>query len=175
MSDETPRGRTGHGASLVAWNRHAKPGIAPRRSDTGGRGNMADVHRDRLPLVRRVLANFFSPNGASRRPWRSRRPGLADTGMSVMRAALAGLALAALLPFGPAPAAADTGVRLDGPRIQGGLLRGQVPPGSVVEFQGRRGAGVEGRLVPGRFRAGSAAGKRSLWWSFPTAGASGRY
>ena len=64
------------------------------------------------------------------------RPGIADTGMSVMRAALAGLALAALLPFGPAPAAADTGVRLDGPRIQGGLLRGQVPPGSVVEFQG---------------------------------------
>ena len=136
MSDETPRGRTGHGASPVACNRHAKPGIAPRGSDTGGRGNMADVHRDRLPLVRRVLANFFSPNGASRRPWRSRRPGLADTGMSVMRAVLAGLALAALLPFGPAPVVADTGVRLDGPRIQGGLLRGRVPPGSAVEFQG---------------------------------------
>ena len=137
MSDETPRGRTGHGASLVAWNRHAKPGIAPRRSDTGGRGgNMADVHRDRLPLARRVLADFFSPNGASRRPWRSRRPGIADTGMSVMRAVLAGLALAALLPFGPAPVIADTGVRLDGPRIQGGLLRGQVPPGSAVEFRG---------------------------------------
>ena len=74
-----------------------------------------------------------APRDASRR---SRRPGTADTGMSVMRAALAGLALAALLPFVPAPVAADTGVRLDGPRIQGGLLRGQVPPGSAVEFQG---------------------------------------
>ena len=72
------------------------------------------------------------PRDASRR---SLRPRIADTGMSVMRAALAGLALAALLPFGSAPAAADTGVRLDGPRIQGGLLRGQVPPGSAVEFQ----------------------------------------
>ena len=74
-----------------------------------------------------------APRDASRRAW---RPGTADTGMSVMRAALAGLALAALLPFVPAPVAADTGVRLDGPRIQGGLLRGQVPPGSAVEFQG---------------------------------------
>ena len=46
------------------------------------------------------------------------------------------MTLLALLPFGPAPAAAETGVRLDGPRTQGGLLRGRVPPGSTVEYEG---------------------------------------
>ena len=67
---------------------------------------------------------------------RSRRPGVADTAIPVVRAVIAGLALVLLLPFGPGPVVADTGVRLDGPRIQGGLLRGQVPPGSAVEFEG---------------------------------------
>ena len=41
-----------------------------------------------------------------------------------------------LLTFGPAPLAAENGVRLDGPRTQGGLLRGRVPPGSTVEYEG---------------------------------------
>ncbi len=36
----------------------------------------------------------------------------------------------------PATAARDTGVPLDGPRTQGGLLRGRVAPGSAVEFEG---------------------------------------
>ena len=45
------------------------------------------------------------------------------------------LALVALLPLGSAPAA-ETGVRLDGPRTQGGLLRGRVAPGSSVELGG---------------------------------------
>ena len=45
-------------------------------------------------------------------------------------------ALLVLLPFGSAPVAAETGVRLDGPRVQGGLLRGRVPPGSTVEYEG---------------------------------------
>ena len=45
------------------------------------------------------------------------------------------LALVALLPLGSAPAA-DTGVRLDGPYTQGGLLRGRVAPGSGVELGG---------------------------------------
>ena len=53
-----------------------------------------------------------------------------------IRAVLCGLTLLALLPFGLTPATAETGVRLDGPRIQGGLLRGRVPPGSTVEFEG---------------------------------------
>ena len=46
------------------------------------------------------------------------------------------VSLFVLLPFGSAPVAAETGVRLDGPRTQGGLLRGRVPPGSTVEYEG---------------------------------------
>ena len=46
------------------------------------------------------------------------------------------MALLALLPPASAPVAAETGVRLDGPRVQGGLLRGRVPPGSTVEYEG---------------------------------------
>ena len=53
-----------------------------------------------------------------------------------IRAVLCGLTLLALPPLGLTPATAETGVRLDGPRIQGGLLRGRVPPGSIVEFEG---------------------------------------
>ena len=45
------------------------------------------------------------------------------------------LAFVALLAFASAPAA-ETGVRLDGPRTQGGLLRGRVAPGSAVELGG---------------------------------------
>ena len=41
-----------------------------------------------------------------------------------------------LLPFDSVPVAAATGVHLDGPRTQGGLLRGRVVPGSVVEYEG---------------------------------------
>ena len=46
------------------------------------------------------------------------------------------MTLFALLSFGLAPVAAETGVRLDGPRTQGGLLRGRVAPGSTVEYEG---------------------------------------
>ena len=57
--------------------------------------------------------------------------------MSAVRVAFCGLALLALPPsFGLTPAVAETEVRLDGPRTQGGLLRGQVPPGSTVEYEG---------------------------------------
>ena len=56
--------------------------------------------------------------------------------MPAARFVLCGLTLLALLSVGTAPAAAETGVRLDGPRIQGGLLRGRVPPGSTVEYEG---------------------------------------
>ena len=45
------------------------------------------------------------------------------------------LTLGALLASGPLPAA-ETGLRLDGPRTQGALLRGRVAPGSTVEFEG---------------------------------------
>ena len=45
------------------------------------------------------------------------------------------LMLCALCAAG-ASSATETGVRLDGPRTQGGLLRGQAPPGSAVELDG---------------------------------------
>ena len=44
--------------------------------------------------------------------------------------------LVTLAPFGTGPVAAESGVRLDGPRTQGGLLRGRVPAGSTVEYEG---------------------------------------
>ena len=50
-------------------------------------------------------------------------------------AALCALALCALLASGPLRAA-ETGLRLDGPRTQGALLRGRVTPGSAVELDG---------------------------------------
>ena len=46
------------------------------------------------------------------------------------------ITLFVLLPFGSVPVAAGAGVRLDGPRTQGGLLRGRVSPGSTVEYEG---------------------------------------
>ena len=58
------------------------------------------------------------------------------TPMTPLRSLLCGLTLSALLSVCLAPAVAETGVRLDGPRTQGGLLRGQVPPGSTVRYEG---------------------------------------
>ena len=56
--------------------------------------------------------------------------------MTPLRSLLCGLTLSALLSVCLAPAVAETGMRLDGPRTQGGLLRGQVPPGSTVRYEG---------------------------------------
>ena len=53
-----------------------------------------------------------------------------------MRAVLFGMAFFVMLPFGSAPVAAEASVRLDGPRTQGGLLRGRVATGSTVEYEG---------------------------------------
>ena len=44
--------------------------------------------------------------------------------------------LVGLSSLSPAPVCAESGVRLDGPRTQGGLLRGRATPGSTVEFEG---------------------------------------
>ena len=54
-----------------------------------------------------------------------------------MKPALCLLALFVLLPSTFTPAA-DSSVQLDGPRVQGGLVRGRVPPGSTVQYQGER-------------------------------------
>ena len=57
------------------------------------------------------------------------------TRWSVLCGALC-LGLLAALLSPAATAAAEKGVRLEGPRVQGGLLRGRVAPGSRVTFQG---------------------------------------
>ena len=54
---------------------------------------------------------------------------------AVAWAAVCVLALCTLLASGPLRAA-ETGLRLDGPRTQGALLRGRVAPGSSIEFNG---------------------------------------
>ncbi len=58
------------------------------------------------------------------------QPGLAWTALWLA-------ALFVLVPSGSMVSAEAT-VHLDGPRIQGGLLRGRVAPGSVVVFEGER-------------------------------------
>ena len=66
----------------------------------------------------------------------TRRAGIARILGSTVWSVSFAVALFVLLPFASAPAAADAGVRLDGPRTQGGLLRGRVPVGSTVEYEG---------------------------------------
>ena len=53
------------------------------------------------------------------------------------RAALCLSVFFALLPSA-STLAAEPGIQLDGPRVQGGLVRGRVAPGSTVEFEGER-------------------------------------
>ena len=55
----------------------------------------------------------------------------------ILGAALCLLALDTLL-LSAATLAAEPDIRLDGPRVQGGLVRGRVASGSVVEFEGER-------------------------------------
>jgi len=54
-----------------------------------------------------------------------------------VQAALCLAALFVLLPWGATQSAEPT-VHLEGPRVQGGLLRGRVPRGSTVTFEGER-------------------------------------
>ena len=54
-----------------------------------------------------------------------------------MRATVCLAVLFVLLPSGPTQSAEPT-VHLEGPRVQGGLLRGRVVPGSTVKFEGER-------------------------------------
>ena len=56
---------------------------------------------------------------------------------AVTRAALCLSVFFALLPSA-STLAAEPGIQLDGPRVQGGLVRGRVAPGSTVEFEGER-------------------------------------
>ena len=108
----------------------APPGAIPRsRHGADGHG----VCSSSLPRRNVLLSRIFRRDGARREP---RRGNVVDAPIRAVRTVLGGLALLALLPFGPTPATAETGVRIDGPRIQGGLLRGRVPPGATVELAG---------------------------------------
>ena len=135
MSHETTEVRLDHDRSPVTWYGDSAPGIAPTTRDPGGSGDtsMFDMHCFRAPRARTFLERASPPSPASRV---RRRAGIADTRLPAVRTVLCGLTLFALLSFGLAPVPAETGVRLDGPRTQGGLLRGRVAPGSTVEYEG---------------------------------------
>ena len=135
MSHETTEVRLDHDRSPVTWYGDSAPGIAPTTRDPGGSGDtsMFDMHCFPAPRARTFLERASPPSPASRV---RRRAGIADTRLPAVRTVLCGLTLFALLSFGLAPVPAETGVRLDGPRTQGGLLRGRVAPGSTVEYEG---------------------------------------
>ena len=136
MSHETIEVRLEHDPSPATRCGGITSGVAPPDSSPEGSSDsdiMSDMYCLRPPHGRTFRERAFHPHRASRP---RRRAGIADVLMPAVRAVLCGLTLFALLSFGLAPATAETGVRLDGPRTQGGLLRGRVPPGSTVEYEG---------------------------------------
>lgn len=136
MSHETIEVRIEHDPSPATRCGGITSGVAPPDSSPEGSSDsdiMSDMYCLRPPHGRTFRERAFHPHRASRP---RRRAGIADVLMPAVRAVLCGLTLFALLSFGLAPATAETGVRLDGPRTQGGLLRGRVPPGSTVEYEG---------------------------------------
>ena len=110
-------------------------GLTPLDRDPGvfRRNGVSGMRRLRPSRGCAWLARSRSPDRAS---GVRRRAGVAGVLVSAAWTVAVAMTLFALLPFGSAPAAAGTGVRLDGPRTQGGLLRGRVPPGSTVEYEG---------------------------------------
>ena len=123
------------GSSQVTWRGVLTSEFAALNLDPGGfDGNDASgTCRFRPSRGWTCLERFPPPNCAG---GIRRRAGVAGALGSFVRGVLLGLTLFALLPLGSSPVAAETGVHLDGPRLQGGLLRGRVPPGSTVEYQG---------------------------------------
>ena len=135
MSNGTTEVRLEEGSSPVTRQGWVTLGIAPPNRDAGGSSgrNESCVRCARSPRWHSSFERALPPTGAIRV---GRRAGVADAWRLAQRTVLFGLTLCALLSFGPVPSAAETGVRLDGPRTQGGLLRGRVPPGSTVEYEG---------------------------------------
>lgn len=121
--------RHGRDPSQIQRRCDFTPGVAPptRGSGSPDRSNMTGPHRLRPPR------RWICPGPASSR---SRASGMRRQAGSARGAARCAVMLLLLLPFASVPVAAETGVRLDGPRVQGGLLRGRVPPGSTVEYEG---------------------------------------
>ena len=89
---------------------------------------------------------------------------------AVTRAALCLSVFFALLPSA-FTLAAERGIQLDGPRVQGGLVRGRVAPGSAVQFEGEPlRVSKDGWFLIGS--AGTRCRKPCCRWCFRTAGAS---
>ena len=135
MSHDTNEVRHGHGPSHVTRCSDFTPGFAPLECDSGG------FDRNDVSFLRRIRPSRGSPRpervlSLNRARGMRRRAGIAGVLSSSVRSVLFGLTLFALQPFGSAPVAAEVGVHLDGPRVQGGLLRGRVPSGSTVEYEG---------------------------------------
>ena len=135
MSNRTAEVRLEHDSSPETRHGSTTPGIAPPNRGTGGSSgrNESRVRCARSPRWHSSFERALPPTGAVRV---GRRAGVADVRRLAQRTVLFGLTLCALLAFGAMSSAAETGVRLDGPRTQGGLLRGRVPPGSTVEYEG---------------------------------------
>ena len=124
--DLPPGARFGHSAPGGAS--HPPGSASPRAS-----GDVPEPGRLRRSRGRALVERAHRVLD-SVRAWR--RAEIADARTPETKAVLGGLTLVVALAAGVAPAAAETGVRIDGPRTQGGLLRGQVAPGSAVTFEG---------------------------------------
>ena len=134
MTHDRTEVRPGYDPSPVTRHGHATPAIVPPHRNPGDwdGGTLSDERRFQPLRGSALLGRTFR---LGRDCAVRRRAGNAPVDGSTVRAALCGLTLFALLSSGMA-AAVESGVRLDGPRTQGGLLRGQVPPGSAVKYQG---------------------------------------
>ena len=135
MTHDTTELRRDRGPSHVTWRGVFASESAALNLDPGGfdRNDVSGTGRIRPSRGWTCLERVPSPNRAG---GIRRRAGIAGALGSFVRAVLLGLTLFALLPFGSSPVAAETVVHLDGPRLQGGLLRGRVPPDSAVEYAG---------------------------------------
>ena len=157
MSHETTEVRLDHDRSPVTWYGDSAPGIAPTTRDPGGSGDtsMFDMHCFRAPCARTFLECASPPSPASRV---RRRAGIC--GCPVACGANRSLRVDALRA---AVFRLGAGGRRDrrSPRRPPHTRRaaaGTRGAGLDRGVRGRRGAGFEGRLVPGGFRAGCAAG-----------------
>ena len=135
MNHETTNARPGLRPSLATRLGTAEPRVAPPGRDPG-RPGCRRPSGIRCARWLRGLAIVEAALHPARLIGGLRGARLAVSPMPGRLTVLCGSMLLALLSFAPAPAAAESGVRLDGPRTQGGLLRGRVPRGSTVEYDG---------------------------------------
>ena len=136
MSFRTTEAGSRHDLSPRTRYRHVASDSAPPPPDSAGPGpgrNLSDLRCLRLPGGQ----TFPERAGDAAHAFRTgRRGGVAETRTLAVRTVLGALILLALMLLDSAPVAAETGLRIDGPRTQGGLLRGRVPPDSTVEYEG---------------------------------------